>query len=411
MGNAADIVKTLAHSRETDLDTLEKPLKKSLKPGSLSIGIPKANKYSETRIPLTPKAVQVLTARGLDVMVESGAGLGANFSDKEYSDAGAKIIHDHKEIYNAHMLIKMNPIDEDELPLLKANQIILSPIHLPKMNGKVLEGLVQKKVIALAFEYIKDEVKHFPIVHALSEIAGRASILLAGQYLNNQNGGNGVLMGGVTGVRPIKIVILGAGTVGESAARAAIGLGAEIQVFDNNIYKLRRLQNNLGQRCFTSILNPNILAEELKNTDVAIGGFHSKIARTPILVTEEMVQNMPEGSLVIDVSIDQGGVFETSEVTSLKEPTFEKYHVTHYCVPNICAIYPVTSSKAISNILLSMLLETIEYGGFEYALKFTKGLRKGVYAYKGKLTNQYLSHKFQQKYTDFELLMATGFGN
>ena len=411
MSNPADIVKSIAHQHQASWSTQERPLK--LKEGgeSLHIGIPKVKSDDECRIPLTPEAVNVLTSRGNKVWIEAGAGERAKFKDNDYSEAGAKIVYDHKEIYDAHILIKMEPIKEEELEYLRAGQFILSPIHLPKMESKILFGLLNKKVIALAFEYIKDEVKNYPIVHALSEIAGRASVLLAGNIMNNQSpGGNGILLGGVTGVRPAKVIILGAGTVGESAARAAFGLGAQVKIFDNNIYKLRRLQNNLSQRLYTSILNPEVVEAELKTADLVIGAIHSKIARTPIIVTEKMVQQMPEGAVIIDVSIDQGGIFETSEVTTIKEPTFEKHGVVHYCVPNISSMYPVTSSRAISNILLPMILSACDQGGFENDLQNHKGLRKGVYTYKGKLTNEYLSYRFQHKYTDFELLMATGFG-
>ncbi len=402
--------KPMGQSVNTGFDTLEKTLEKPEGTKQLVIGIPKANTYSECRVPLTPESVEVLVARGQQVMLESGAGVKAGYSDQKYSEAGAKIVYNQKDIFDSHIVVKMSPISEEELDWMTPGQIILSPIHLPKMTNKVLMGILNKKIISLAFEYIKDEVKHFPIVHALSEIGGRACILIAGQIMNNQSNGKGLLIGGVSGVQPSKVVILGAGTVGEAAARTALGLGAEVKIFDNNIYKLRRLQNNLGTRLYTSIVNPKLLANELKTADLAIGAIHSKIARTPVIVTEEMVQNMPEKSVIIDVSIDQGGVFETSEVTSLQNPTFEKYGVIHYCVPNISTLYPITASMAISNILYPLLLEAQESGGFEEALRRKKGLRKGVYAYKGKLTNQYLSQRFDYKYTDLELLMATGFG-
>ena len=409
MSNAGDILKSLA--QQGQIETLERPLKVDHDESALHIGIPKVEKKDEYRIPLTPQAVKVLTKRGNVVLLESGAGMGANFTDHDYSEAGAKIVFNKKDVYQSHILVKMSPITEKELDYFHAGQFILSPISLPQLSEPVLLGLMNKKVIALAFEYIKDEVKNFPIVHALSEIAGRASVLIAGNIMNNQSsGGNGLLLGGVTGVKPAKVIILGAGTVGESATRASLGLGAQVKVFDDNIYKLRRIQNNLGNRLYTSILNPETIEEELKSADLVIGAIHSKIARTPILVTEHMVQQMPEGSVIVDVSIDQGGVFETSELTSISQPTFEKHGVVHYCVPNISSMYPGTASRAISNILMPLFNNAHESGGFENYLKLSKGFRKGVYAYKGKLTNLYLSQRFHQKYTDFELLMATGFG-
>lgn len=409
MNRPEDIVKSLAQ-QQTNIDVLEKPMKLGLSNQSLHIGIPKATTFNESRVPLTPEAVKTLMNRGNEVWVEAGAGEKANFTDNEYSEAGAKIVYEPREIFKAHIVVKMSPITKDELEFIQPNQFILSPIHLPEMKDEIIDGLLKKQAITLAFEYIKDEVKNFPIVHALSEIAGRASVLIAGELMNSKTGGNGLLLGGVSGVRPAKVIILGAGTVGESCARVAIGLGADVKIFDNNIYKLRRLQNNLSTRLFTSIINPELLEREMQYADLVIGAIHSKIARTPIIVSEEMIQNMLEGSVVMDISIDQGGVFATSETTSIKQPTFQKFGITHYCVPNITSMYPRTSSRAISNILSPLLLEGFENGGFETLLSMKKGLRKGVYTYKGRLTNQYLSERFKRKFTDLELLIPTVFG-
>lgn len=409
MNRPEDIVKSLAQQK-TNIDVLEKPMKLGLSNQSLHIGIPKATTFNESRVPLTPEAVKTLTSRGNEVWVEAGAGEKANFPDNEYSEAGAKIVYDLEEIFKAHIVVKMSPITKAELDFIQPNQFILSPIHLPEMKEEIIDGLLKKQAITLAFEYIKDEVKNFPIVHALSEIAGRACVLIAGELMSSRTGGNGLLLGGVSGVRPAKVIILGAGTVGESCARVAIGLGADVKVFDNNIYKLRRLQNNLSTRLFTSIINPELLEREFEYADLVIGAIHSKGARTPIIVSEEMIQNMLEGSVVMDISIDQGGIFATSETTSIKQPTFKKFGVTHYCVPNITSMYPRTSSRAISNILSPLLLEGYENGGFETLLSIKKGLRKGVYTYKGRLTNQYLSERFKRKFTNVELVIPSGFG-
>jgi len=409
MSNAGDILKTLA--KQGSLETLEKRAKVGNATSSLFIGIPETNSYHEKRIPLTPKSVSVLVARGHRVWIETKAGESAGFLDNDYSEAGAKIVYDKKEIYNADVIIKMSPVNDTEITHFTRGQKILSPLQLPALKGTLLETLLEKQVVGMAFEYIKDEVKNFPIVHALSEVAGRAAVLIAGQLLSNGTDGKGMLLGGITGVKPSNVVILGSGTVGESAARAALGMGANVKIFDNNVYKLRRLQNNLGNRLYTSVINPDTLEEELRSADVVIGAIHSKTGRAPVVVTEHMVQCMPPKSVIIDVSMDQGGVIETSEVTTVEKPTFVKHDVIHYCVPNIPSIYSKTASMAISNILTPMLIDAGEAGGFESYLRIKKGLRKGVYVYKGKLTNEHLSERFHMKFTDLELLMATGFGS
>ena len=408
MGKKSKMLESLSFGEQ--LQFAEQPAKLHTHEKSLFIGIPKAHSFGEKRIALTPDAVEVLVARNHKVVIESGAGKGAHFSDNLFSEAGAKIVYDVKEVYAADVILKTSPISNEVMDFLGKGKTILSPIHLPALKAANVELLLRKEVVALAFEYIKDEVKDFPIVHALSEIAGRAAILIAADLLNNSGAGKGVLLGGISGVFPTKIVILGAGTVGESAARAALGFGAQVKVFDNNIYKLRRLQNNLGKRIFTSVLNPGILGRELQTADVAIGAIHAKSGRTPVVVSEEEVKKMPENSVIIDVSIDQGGVFETSEVTSLKKPTFVKHGVIHYGVPNIATLYAQTASHAIANILTPLLIEASENGGFDELIRMKKGIRKGVYVYKGKLTNEHISARCHIKYTDLELLMATGFG-
>jgi len=253
---------------------------------------------------------------------------------------------------------------------------------------------------------IKDEADTFPFVRTLSEIAGYSSILIASEYLSNMRDGLGILFGGVTGVPCTKVVILGAGVVGEFATRAALGLGAEVKLFDNNIYKLMRLQNNIGQRVFTSVINPNTLNEELRSADVAIGAIHSETGRTNIFVTEDMVKNMKSGAIIIDVSIDQGGCFETSETTDHKNPTFTKHNVIHFCVPNIASRYSKTATKAISNILTPLLLKMGHFNNIDSLLYANKGLRNGVFLFKGMLTNKYLGERFNMKSTNLDLLMA-----
>jgi len=289
---------------------------------------------------------------------------------------------------------------------MHSGQTLISPLNLPRLKAGLLRKMMQKSVTALSFENLKDEANSYPIVRSMSDIAGSASMLIAGQHLSNSDRGKGVLLGGISGVPPTKVVIIGAGVVGEYAARTALALGSSVKIFDNNIYKLKRLQNNIGVRLYTSVLNPHILADQLLDADVAIGALSSQTGRTPVVVTEEMVSNMKAGSVIVDVSIDRGGCFETSEMTTLDDPVFKKYDVLHYCVHNIPSGFARTASQAISNVLMPLLIQAADDGGFDSEIWKKPGVREGIYLYKGALTNYHLSQRFQLKYTDLELLRA-----
>lgn len=388
-------------------ETLEETLDIKPSSASLSIAIPKENEFQENRIALTPDAVGVLVNNGHRVSVEKTAGEGAHFSDKDYADAGAKIVPDKKQIFQSELIVKSAPVSDEELPLLSLGQTIISPIHLPVMKTHILEKMMEKKITALSFENLKDESGHNPIVRSMSEIAGSAVMLIAGQYLNSADQGKGVLLGGISGIPPTKVIIIGAGIVGEYAARTALAMGASVKVFDNNIYKLKRLQNNIGVRMWTSVLEPKILAKQLKTCDVAVGALTSTGGRTPVVVTEEMVAMMRPGSVIVDVSIDRGGCFETSEVTSHEQPIVKKYDVIHYGVPNIPSGFARTASQAISNVLMPLLLRIGDEGGLEKLVWHNLNIRNGVYLFKGALTNFHLSQRFKLKYTDLNLLIAS----
>lgn len=376
------------------------------KQDKLFIGIPKECSFQEDRVALTPQAVSVLVSNGHEVAIEHKAGEGAHYYDTDYSEAGARIITDQKELYKAEIIVKSAPVREEEIALMHPGQILISPLHLPNLKGRHLQMMMQKSVTALCFENLKDDAGSYPIVRSMSEIAGSASMLIAGQYLSNSDKGKGVLLGGISGVPPTKVVIIGAGVVGEYAARTALALGSSVKIFDNNIYKLKRLQNNIGVRLYTSVLNPHTLAEQLLDADIAVGALSSQTGRTPVIVTEEMVSNMKAGSVIVDVSIDRGGCFETSEVTTHENPVFKKYDVLHYCVPNIPSGFARTASQAISNVLMPLLIQAADDGGFDNEVWKKQGVREGIYLYKGALTNYHLSQRFHLKYTDLELLRA-----
>ena len=372
--------------------------------GELYIGIPKETAFQEKRVCLTPDAVSALVSNGHKVLLESGAGNGANFSDSDYSEAGAEISKDAAKVYACPMILKVEPPSLEQIKLLNPQTILISALQLKTQSKKYFEALASKRITALAFEFIRDESGLYPAVRSLSEIAGTASVLIASELLSNSSEGNGLLFGNISGVPPIEVVILGAGTVGEFASRSAIGLGANVKIFDNSISKLRRIQTNLGRPLFTSTLQPKNLTKALKRCDVVIGAVRGS-NRSPIVVTETMVENMKNGAIIIDVSIDMGGCFETSEVTSHKNPTFVKHGVVHYCVPNIPARYSRTSSISISNIFTPYLLKIADDGGIENSLRFDKGLKNGLYFYHGILTNKSVGEWFDLNYSDINLLI------
>lgn len=374
------------------------------KKGNLFIGIPKETYFQEKRVCLTPDAVSALVSHGHRVLVEAGAGDGANFSDRAYSEAGAEITKDTAKVFSCPILLKVEPPSLEEIKLIHPQTLLISALQLKTQHKKYFETLATKRITALAFEFIKDDDGSYPAVRALSEIAGTASILIAAELLSNINGGNGLMFGNISGVPPTEVVIIGAGTVGEFAARSAIGLGANVKIFDNSITKLRTVQANLGRTLYTSTLQPKNLLKALKRCDIAIGAVRGT-NRAPVLVSEAMVDCMKTGAVIIDVSIDMGGCFETSEVTTHDRPTFERNGIVHYCVPNIPARYSRSASVSISNMFTPYLLKIAEDGGIENALRFDRGLKNGLYFYHGILTNKSVADWFNLKYSDVNLLI------
>ena len=387
-----------------DLLPQEEMLEIKKRKGELFIGLPKESYLDEKRVCLTPEAVGALTANGHRVVVETGAGISANFTDKEYSEAGAKISYHTEEAFKCNIILKVAPPTEQEISFINPQAILISSLQLKTQNKKYFESLANKRITAIAFDYIKDEQNSFPIVKSLSEIAGIASLLIAGELMSGTNKGNGLLLGNIGGVPPSSVVIFGAGTVGEYAAKTAIGLGARVKVFDNSISKLRKLKDCLSAPIYTSTIQPKSVAKALMRCDVAIGAIRGK-NRSPIVATEAMIEGMKEGAVIVDVSIDRGGCFETSNVTTHKTPTFVKHGVIHYCVPNIPARYARTASVSISNIFMPYLLNIAEEGGFENTARFDKSLRNGMYFYHGILTNKTVANWFDLPFRDINLLI------
>ena len=384
----------------------EEMLEVAKRKGSLVIGIPRETAFQENRVALAPEAVSLLVQNGHQVMVETKAGENAYFADNEYVEAGAQLVYSAEEVFKASIILKVAPLCDRELEYLKMGQVIFSTLAMPMQKEEYFRSLISKKVTAIAFELIRDKTKTFPLVRSMSEIAGNTAILIASQYLSDPKYGKGRMFGGFSGITPTEVVILGAGTVGEFAVRAAMGLGALVKVFDNNIYKLRHLQNNLNSRIFTSIIQPKVLLKALKTADVVVGALHSSWGRTPIVISEEMVSQMKYGSVIVDVCIDQGGCVETSEITTHSDPVFKKLGITHYCVPNIGSRVPHTASYAFSNFFAPVLLAIGEGGGVENLLKYDTDIRHGAYLFNGILTNQYIGESFGLPYQDINLLMA-----
>jgi len=402
----ADQNNYLKFSHSEKLMPQEEVLEKNRQSSQITIGIPKEVVAEENRIGLVPEAAGLLVANGHKVLLETGAGMPAHFPDREYSEAGVLIVQSAGEVFEADLILKISSPSMEEIDKMKNHQTLISALNVMSQNRDYFKKLSYKKITAIAYEFIQDKTRTYPVRRSMSEIVGKASIMIASQYIRDREYGRGSMLGGFPGITPSEIVILGAGTVGENAARTALGLGAVVKVFDHSIYRLRRLQENLNARIFTSIIQPKVLNKSLESADVVIGAIHSVDGKTPCIVSEETVRQMKKGSVVIDVSIDQGGCFETSQVTTHKNPVFKKYDVTHYGIPNIASSVPHTASYALSNFFAPVLLSIGEEGGIENLLKIDYGLCKGAYLYNGILTSKYISDLFQLPFKDIELLIA-----
>ncbi len=392
--------------KEGSLLPQEEMLAVKQRKGKLSIGIPKEISFQENRVALIPETVQLLVSNGHHVIVETNAGQKSQYSDNDYSEAGAEIAIDRKAVFETNMILKVAPPTQEEIDLMPGDQTLISALQLTLQPKETLISLMKKQITAIAWDYIRDDLGIFPVVRAMGEIAGTTAVLIAAELLSNYNNGKGIMMGGVAGVRPTEVVILGAGTVGENASRAALGLGASIKVFDNSISKLRRLQNDIGQKVYTSVIQPKLLEKAIKRADAVIGAIRAPFGRTPCVITEAMIMQMKPHSVLVDISIDQGGCFETSRVTNHINPTFIKHDIIHYCVPNIASRVSRTASIALSNIFTPIIIEIGESGGCKNMIRKDAGFRSGVYVYKGKLTSQILGKVFDLPYKDIELLLA-----
>ncbi len=385
---------------ETDLIPKEEKLEIIKKGKKFSIGIPKETCLNERRICITPDAVQVLVSFGHDIFIESGAGLGSFFTDVQFSEAGAKIVHTPGEAFNKDLVLKINPPTEEEVDMLTPCSYLISALQINLRDKSYFLKLAEKKVNAIAFEFILDDYKQLALVRLIGEIAGTISVLLASELLALSNG---LMLGGITGVRPTEVVVIGAGIVGEFATKAATGLGASVKVFDNSLSKLRRLHTLVDNRVPTSIIDPKELTKSLRRADVVIAAL-PRLNMTPV-ITEEMVQKMKKGSVIIDVTIDNGKAIETSELTTQENPYVVKHGVIHAGVPNLTSKMPRTTTKAISNFFLSYLLDYDLEGGFDTMLIKKTEVKDSLYMYKGRHTKKMICDRFDLPYHDINLLI------
>ncbi|MBP1165158.1 MULTISPECIES: alanine dehydrogenase [unclassified Chryseobacterium] len=385
---------------EEELMPKEEKLEVIKKGKQFSIGIPKETCLNERRTCITPDAVQVLVEHGHEIIIEAGAGEGSFFTDLQYSESGAKITNDPKEAFGQDLILKVNPPTEDEIEYMKPNTYLVSALQINLRDKDYFLKLAEKKINAIAFEFIVDEYKQLALVRLVGEIAGTVSILYASELLALSNG---LMLGGITGVRPAEVVILGAGIVGEFATKAAIGLGASVKVFDNSLSKLRRLHTIVDSRVPTSIIDPKELSKSLRRADVVIGAL-PRLNMTPI-VTEDMVMKMKKGSVIIDITIDNGKVIETSELTTMEDPYIIKHGVIHCGLPNLTSRMPRTTTKAISNFFLSYILNYDEEGGFENMLIRKNEMKQSLYMYKGRHTKKIICDRFGLTYHDINLLI------
>ena len=383
-------------------------LKELSKAGNrLLIGIPCERVEGERRLALTPEAVDMLTGRGHRVLVEAGAGLGINYSDNHYAEAGAEIVATPAEVYQADIILKILPPLTAEVMMMKPRTTLFSTVQFNNFPHEAFELMMAKRITAIAYELLADDRQRCPVLNVISEIEGTASITIASELLSNTQGGKGILLGGIPGVSPTEVVIIGAGNAGTVATRAAMALGASVKVFDDDINKLRTIQQVLGQGLFTSTFHPNVLQNAFRSADVVIGAMRYINTRHRYIIAEDMIRIMKRGALVIDLRINQGGCFETTCCLCPSDPAvFEQYGVLHYCRQNISNRVARTTSMALSNIFVPMLFQLGEAGAVPGMVKSDPGFKNGVYMYCGKPVNNYVSNRFGLSSNNIDLYLS-----
>lgn len=395
-------------TEQIGLKTLEKHLIRSKSKVSLKIGLPKEISNDERRVTLTPGGVSILKANGHEIFIEKGAGEDANFPDREYADAGAEIAYSAQDVFKkSDLILKIAPLVEEEFDLLENDQSLISALHMGSQSVEYLEKLIEKSITGIGYEFIRGEDKEFPIVRMMHEITGSMSVQIAAHYLESMSGGQGIMLGGISGVPPATVVILGAGITGEYAARTALGYGAQVFVMDTDLTALRRLENALDRRIITAVANHQYLNTALKFADIIIGAAMAEGERSPCWVTEDMVAGMKAGSVIVDTVIDQGGCVATSKPTTHSNPVYSQHDVIHHCVPNIPANVPRTATYALNNVLVPYILAIGDAGGVKECLWENVALRNGTYTYKKHITKKSLAKMFNKPFREIEMLIAS----
>lgn len=372
----------------------------------LSIGVPAENPAVETRLPLTPEGVAIIVEEGHSVYIQRNAGHPISYTDMQFSEAGAYLVDSLEEVLSADIVLKITPPSIDELHLMQPRSTVFSMLQLSNLSKEAIELMMQKKMTAIAYELIKDEQKAFPVVNSIAEIEGNAAIAVVSDLMSSEHGGKGILLGGVAGITPPEVVILGASITGSVAARTAIGLGAMVKIFDHDINKLRKIQHYLGRMVFTSVIHPKVLFRALASADAVIGNLRYINGSDRFMVAEALVKTMKKGAVIVDLSVDQGGCFETSECRTISDPVFEKHGIIHYCVPNISARVGRTSSIALSNIFTPIILKIGESGSVKQSIADSSGFRHGAYIFNGIMVNRLMGRYYGIPSNDIGLFLA-----
>lgn len=374
---------------------------------STVIGIPKENQETEKRLALTPETVSLLVSLGYRVLMETGAGLTINYSDSYYAESGAEIVETAEEVFQANLILKITPPTLREVEMMRPRTTLYSFLYLHQLSTPLLERMSEKRINALAYELLYDNSGVSPFVTSISEIEGASSITLAAELLSNAHGGKGILLGGVPGISPTEVVIIGAGVAGTMAARAALALGASVKVFDDDILKLRTIRHELGSPLFTSTLQPNVLRNVFRSADVVIGAMQYINKTQFYRISADLIGEMKKGSLIIDLRMAQGGCFETTMEACLPDhpAVFERFGVLHFCEMSLSSRVARSASIALSNIFISMFTAMGDCGGVAHFARFDRGFASGFYMYAGKMVNSYVANHFNFPVSDIGLFL------
>lgn len=371
----------------------------------MKVGILKEIKTEENRVSMTPAGVETMIANGHDVEVENGAGSGSGFSNDDYIAAGAKIIETPSEIYEkCEMVMHVKEPQPSEYDLVREGQIVFTYFHFAP-DEQLTRAFIKNKSVAVAYETVEGSRGDLPLLTPMSEVAGRMSMQQGAKYLERSYGGRGILLGGVTGVAPASVVVIGGGVVGTNAAQMACGLGAKVYLLDMNLERLRYLSEVMPKNCFPMMSSPTLLRELVLEADVVIGAVLVAGTKAPRLVTKEMLKLMKEGSVIVDVAIDQGGCFETSKPTTHTDPVYEIDGVIHYCVANMPGAVPVTSTMALTNATLPYAVELANKGWKQAAIE-NRGIKTGLNIVNGLVTYKGVAEAFDLDFTPVEEVLA-----